>query len=151
MIIYYSKGLYNLTYVVENVNPLSVCMFSHRNTSGQVVCHASTEVAKRQVKPFGFKRSVCSAVAPQLWHFVIRRVLRYVRYYIYSTHPQPACCVPSPPAVGHFCAPERRGIMMLPELSELMRPHRVYVRQGNTGLRRWRPPWLLYEDLNLTF
>uniref|UniRef100_A0A4W6EZY9 Leucine rich repeat containing 20 n=1 Tax=Lates calcarifer TaxID=8187 RepID=A0A4W6EZY9_LATCA len=40
--------------------------FFCRNSSGEVVRYAGTEVAKREVKPSGLKHSVCTAVSPQL-------------------------------------------------------------------------------------
>lgn len=53
-------------------------IFLNRNTFGEAVCHASTEVAKCEVKPSGHKHAVCSAVSLQVWHFVNNRVLKYV-------------------------------------------------------------------------
>lgn len=51
-------------------------ILSHRNSTGEVVRHASTEVAKFEVKPFGLQHSGCSTITPEIWNCVCHCILK---------------------------------------------------------------------------
>lgn len=76
-----------------------IYIFLHRDSNGEAVRHASTEVAQREVKSFDCRHSISCAVPPQIWHFVENRGLTQGLTF---SQLKTACCVPFTLSVGHF-------------------------------------------------